>query len=273
MSSAPVETTRLFGTKSVSILKLRGLTGLLVPITVVLIWQLLKSSGAISYADLPAPSTIWSATFRLISSGALQSNVAHTLEATLGGWVLGCSAGLVLGVGLGLSDKAWEWSMASVDVMRSLPAITFVPIAVIILAQTIRMEIVIAAWVSIWPVVVSTIEGVRDVSPTHRDLALTLRLSRGQRIMKFSLPTAAPNIGIALRLSMAAALTLAIVAEIVGTPHGVGYALVEAQQSIHPAEMFSYILVIGLVGVLLNSLLSVLLSLVPGGMAGREQQP
>lgn len=245
----------------------RRLSGVLLPVLIIAVWQLVKSAGALPYQNLPAPSAIWSATTRLLSSGELLHNVGHTLLACLGGWLLGSAVGFVIGLALGLSQRAWAWSMASIDVLRAIPAIAFVPIAVIIFAQSLRMEIVIAGWVSIWPVVISTIDGVRGVSEIHRDLARSLRLSPVQRVLKFALPTAAPKIIVALRLSLSGALVLAIVAEIVGTPNGIGYALVTEQQSLRPAEMFSYILVTGLLGFVLNYLLTWLLALTAGARA------
>lgn len=234
----------------------RRLSGVLPPVLIIAVWQLVKSAGALPYQNLPAPSEIWTATMGLLSSGELAGNVGHTLLACLGGWLLGSAVGLAIGLALGLSPRAWAWSMASVDVLRAIPAISFVPIAVIIFTQSLRMEIVIAAWVSIWPVAIAAIDGVRGVSAIHHDLARSLRMSPVRRVLAFALPTATPKIIVALRLSLAGALVLAIVAEIVGTPHGIGYALVQEQQAVRPAEMFSYILVTGLLGVALNYLLT-----------------
>jgi ABC-type nitrate/sulfonate/bicarbonate transport system permease component len=245
----------------------RRLSGIIAPIVIIAVWQLAKSAGALPYQALPAPSAIWSATTGLLSSGELPHNVGHTLLACVGGWLLGSIVGFLIGLALGLSQRAWIWSMASIDVLRAIPAIAFVPIVVIIFAQSLRMEIVIAAWVSIWPVVISTIDGVRGVSEIHRDLARSLRLSPVRRVLTFALPTAAPKIIVALRLSLSGALVLAIVAEIVGTPHGIGYALVSEQQAIRPAAMFSYILVTGLLGIVLNYMLTWLLALALGARA------
>lgn len=242
----------------------RRLSGLAIPVLVLLVWQVVKSAGLLSYDNLPAPSAIWSALVELTASGELGANTVHTLVACLGGWALGSAAGLLLGLLLGLSGQAWVYGMASVEVLRGVPAIAFVPIAVILLAQTVQMEIVIAAWVAIWPVAISTIDGVRGVSPMHLELARSLRLSRRDQIIKFALPTAMPKIAIALRLSLSSALVLAIVAEIVGNPDGIGYALVQEQQSLRPDAMFGYILLTGALGLVLNVLLTWTLRLVPG---------
>lgn len=240
--------------------------GLIVPVVLIAVWQVAKTTGALPFKDIPAPSTIWSAALSMISSGEFGSNIAHTLAACLGGWAVGSAVGLVLGAVLGLSKFAYTYSMASVDVLRAIPAIAFVPIAVIVFAQTLQMEIVIAAWVSVWPVAISTIDGVRGVSTVHDDLARSMRLSAVQRTVKFALPTAMPKILVALRLSLSAALVLAIVAEIVGNPAGIGYALVQEQQALRPDSMFAYIVVTGFLGLILNFVLTwVCERFVPGG--------
>ena len=233
-----------------------GLIGLIVPVVLVAGWQLAKSAGALPYVNLPAPLQIWDSAVSLTGNGQLPGNFGHTLTACLVGWAVGAAIGAVAGVALGLSRAVWTYSMASVDVLRAIPAIAFVPIAVIIFEQTLQMEIVIAAWVSIWPVAVSTMSGVAGVSAEHRELATSLRMNWQTRVAKLALPTALPKIVVSLRLALSGALVLAIVAEIVGNPHGVGYALVNAQQQVQPAAMFAYILLTGVVGVVLNSLLT-----------------
>jgi NitT/TauT family transport system permease protein len=232
------------------------LVGLIVPVALVLVWQLLKSLGALPYQNIPAPTDIGAAAVQLAADGQLGGNFLHTLLACLAGWALGSALGVVLGTALGMSRWTWTYSMASVEVLRAIPAIAFIPIAVIVLAQTLQMEIAITTWVSIWPVAVSTMNGVAGVSPAHSELARSLRMSRMERIRKLALPTAAPKILVALRLSLSGAFALAIVAEIVGDPAGVGYALVNAQQQVRPDIMFAYIVLIGAAGLVLNALIT-----------------
>jgi NitT/TauT family transport system permease protein len=231
------------------------LTGLIIPVALVAAWQLAKSAGALPYVNVPSPLQIADSAVSLTGTGQIPGDFGHTLAACLAGWAVGAAIGVIAGVALGLSRSVWAYSMASVDVLRAIPAIAFVPIAVIIFEQSLQMEIVIAAWVSIWPVAVAALSGVAGVSAEHRELAASLRMSRRARVTKLALPTALPKIAVSLRLALAGALVLAIVAEIVGNPHGVGYALVNAQQQAQPAEMFAYVLLTGAVGVVLNALL------------------
>lgn len=217
------------------------------------IWELAVDSGALTYQYLPAPSAIVRAGIGLAASGELLGNIAHTLLSTLVGWVIASLIGLALGVWLGLARGPWKYSMATVEVLRAVPAISFVPVAVLLLGFSVRMELVIIVYVSGWPVLVNTIQGVRNVTPTHNDVTRIMHMSTLARIRKIVLPSAAPEVIVGLRLGLALALALAVVAEMVGNPAGIGYALVFQQQALQPEKMFAYVVVIGLLGLLLNS--------------------
>jgi sulfonate transport system permease protein len=181
------------------------------------------------------------------------SSTLHTLRVTLLGWVLAGALGTVLGVILGLSRTAWRYSMASIEVMRAIPPVSLVPVALLVFGFSVRMELTIILFVSAWPVLVNTIDGVRGVRPELGDVARMLRLSRWQRAKKIVLPAALPSIMVGLRLALSLSLVLAVVAEMIGNPSGLGNSLVRASQALQPEQMFAYMFAIGLLGVGLNA--------------------
>jgi ABC-type nitrate/sulfonate/bicarbonate transport system permease component len=116
------------------------------------------------------------------------------------------------------------------------------------------MELVVVIYVSVWPILIGTIHGARQVTPVHGDVARMLHMGPMTRIRRLVLPTTAPFVFVGLQVSLSLALALALVAEMVGNPVGVGQALIVAQNTLHPAEMFAYVVLVGIVGVLLNAL-------------------
>jgi sulfonate transport system permease protein len=217
------------------------------------LWELLVDTHVISYQFLPAPSVVARAADRLAASGELGRATGHTVVATLLGWLLAGAVGIVLGVALASSRRLWKSSMATVEVLRSLPAIAFVPVAILIFGFSLKMELVVIVYVSQWPVLINTIDGVRNVTPAHRDVARVLRLSRLERIRKIVLPSAAPHIVVGLQLGLGLALALAIVAEMLGNPTGIGYELGAQLSKLQPGNMFAYVIVTGLLGICLNA--------------------
>ena len=229
--------------------------GVLTMAVLVALWEALVRSGALEFQYLPAPSAIARSVGSLLSSGDLLANLLHTLRSTLVGWLVASLIGIGLGLLLGLSNPAWRYSMASIEVMRAIPPIALVPVALLVFGFSLRMELVLIVYVGAWTVLVNTIDGVRGVRAELLDVALILRLSQFTTIRKIILPAAMPSIVVGLRLALSLSLVLAVVAEMIGNPSGLGHALVRAQQALQPEQMFAYVMIIGLLGVGLNAAL------------------
>ena len=217
------------------------------------IWELLVRSGAVDFDFLPAPSGIAQALGSLISSGDLFPPVVHTLRSAVVGWAIAGVVGIALGVWLGLSDTAWRYSMASVEIIRAIPPISLVPVSLLVFGFSLRMELVVIVYAGAWTVLVNTIDGVRNLRPELLDVGRMLRMSKLTTIRKLIVPSAVPSIVVGLRLAMSLSLVLAVVAEMIGNPAGLGNAVVRAQQALQPEQMFAYVVTIGVLGVLLNT--------------------
>ena len=230
-----------------------NLLGLGTMLVLVGLWELLVRTGVLEFQFLPAPSAVADGAGTLISSGDMVTNVLHTTRVTLLGWLLAAALGIGLGLLLGLSETAWRYSMASIEVMRAIPPVSLVPVALLVFGFSVRMELMIILFVSAWPVLVNTIDGVRSVRGELLDVARIMRMSTSARIRKVVLPAAMPSIVVGLRLALSLSLVLAVVAEMIGNPFGLGNALVSAQQALQPEEMFAYVFAIGLLGIGLNA--------------------
>lgn len=235
------------------VLRRVNVLGLLTMLILVGLWEAIVQSGLLDFQYLPAPSAIAEGAGALFSSGELFANLLHTLRSTLVGWGTAAVIGIGLGLWLGLSNSAWRYSMASIEVMRAVPPISLVPVALLIFGFSLQMELTLIVYVGAWTVLVNTIAGVRGVGAELLDVARMLRLSKFTTLRKIILPAAVPSIVVGLRLALSLSLVLAVVAEMIGNPSGLGNALVLAQQALQPGEMFAYVLTIGLLGVALNA--------------------
>jgi ABC-type nitrate/sulfonate/bicarbonate transport system permease component len=171
-------------------------------------------------------------------------------------WVVAVVGGVALGVLVGLVATAWDWSMASVSVLRTLPAVALVPVALLIFGYSITAEIVVAATVAIWPVVLSVAVAVQSAGPRLRDVARTFRMSRLDTVRKMVLPATYPVTIVAARLALSVCLILVILTEMIGNPQGLGYGLVQKQQGLQPEGMWAYLLFIGNLGLVMQVLLT-----------------
>ena len=229
--------------------------GALTIILVALVWEVAIRSGAITFDYLPPPSAILIAWFVLLASGEMMVQLAHTPGAVLIGWIVACVIGIALGLALGFSPTVRRYSEASFEIMRPLPAIGFLAVALLLFNFSITTELLLIIYATIWPVLINTKGGVMSVPPRLYDVGSTLRLPRARLILKILIPAAAPAIVVGCRLSMGTALVMTIIAEMLANPHGLGYAVISELQAMQPQRMFAYVVFIGLVAIGLNAVL------------------
>ncbi len=227
--------------------------GLLTMAVLVGLWEALVRSGLLEYDYLPAPSAVAQAAGALLVAGGLVRNVVHTLTVALVGWVASAVIGIGLGILLGISRTAWRYSITTFEALKPIPPITLVPAALLVFGFSLEMELVIVIYVGVWPVLINTIGGVRGVSPELRDTARMLRFRPFAAVAKVILPAAMPVIAVGLRLALSLCLVLAVVAEMVGNPAGLGHALVRAQHALQPERMFVYVVATGVLGITINA--------------------
>ena len=229
--------------------------GLATLVAIVAVWQVADAVGLLTFEYIPNPVEVLDATGEIIGTGALQENLVHTLTASLAGWLIGLAVAIPLGTLIGLSPFVWRWSMASLDALRALPIVGFVPVAVLLFGFTMKMEIVVATYAAIWPVLINTIAGMRAVRRRSLEVAKMMQFGWLRTLWTIRLPVATPFIIVGMRLGLSISLVLTLVAEIVGNPAGLGFALLQAGQSLQPATMFAYIIAIGVAGIVLNAVL------------------
>jgi sulfonate transport system permease protein len=243
-----------------------NLPGLAFILMALLIWEVIVATGLVQLTFLPAPSAVVISWFDLLLSGQMLPDVFHTLAVSVLGFLLGSVLGLAAGIWLGISVRSWRYGMATIDFLRSIPAICFLSVATLFLGLSVEMELTVATYAALWVVLINTVEGIRRTDGIYWDTARTLQLSRFQRIFKVLLPSAAGSIVVGLRLALALALTLAVASEMIGNPAGMGYQLVMQQQALQPGKMLAYVITIGLLGMALNRLLLVVIGLANPGI-------
>jgi sulfonate transport system permease protein len=229
-----------------------NLAGWAVVVTVTALWQLVVVAGVLEYDYVPAPDEVASALGTLVGSGELQSALGHTLGTALLASAIAIALGIVMGLAIGLSDTVRTYFLATVDVLRTVPVVALMPVALLIWGAGARTEVVVAAYAALWPILVNTAGAVRTVHPRLRDVAATFRLSRREMLLKIVVPAAAPSMLVGARLAVVSALVIAIVAEMLISSTGLGWGLVESQQALQPARMWAYAIVCGILGYLLN---------------------
>ena len=179
---------------------------------------------------------------------------AFTLSSAGAGLLLGAVLGIGLGMVLGLSRRAAAMGFLSVEVLRPVPSVALIPLAMLVFGFGYRMEISVVAFATFWPLLILTQAAARQVEPQLLEVARALGLSPWARTTQIVLPAMVPRLFIALRLGVSIALVVAVTVEIAANPSGMGYAMMIAQQSLAPDLMLAWLFWIGIVGYVINLL-------------------
>jgi ABC-type nitrate/sulfonate/bicarbonate transport system permease component len=174
------------------------------------------------------------------------------------GYLIASLGGIVLGVALGLSEWARRLLGPSVEFFRAVPSVVLIPFGIAVLGVDTAMKVFVIALGCSFPVILNTIDGVRSVEPTMHDVTKTFGFSAFSRLWRVTLPSASPQIFAGLRTSLALALILMVVSEMVASTNGRGDAILHAQRVFNTADMWTGILLLGVLGYLINLVLVLL---------------
>ncbi|MDO5699095.1 MAG: ABC transporter permease [Dermatophilus congolensis] len=180
------------------------------------------------------------------------TDLVPSILRILVGFGLALVVGISFGVFLGLLPKFEETIRPILEFLRATPGVAILPIATIFLGIGDEMKIFLIALAAMWPILLNTIDGVRSVEPVLLAMARSYRLTRKDRIVQIYMPNAAPAIFAGGRLSLAIATVVMVVTEMVGSPGGIGYFVLDAQRSFQMLNMWSGIVMLGLLGYALN---------------------
>jgi ABC-type nitrate/sulfonate/bicarbonate transport system permease component len=201
------------------------------------------------------PSQVLAAFVEALFDGSLLVATRDTLACAFGGLAIGGLIGLTLGVLFGSLRSLNRLMEVTIELVRPIPSVALVPVALVALGFGYRLEIAIVAFAWTWPVLLLTRAAVGGVEPRLIEVARALRLSFPARVAKIVVPAALPRIFVAFRLAAGIALIVAVTVEIAVNPLGLGTGIMTAGQALRPELMLAYLLWIGIVGFTLNALL------------------
>ena len=230
----------------------RALTRVWLFVVLFLVWWFWSAGSKSLY--FPPLSSILKALWTQWVTGPARAELASSLEHLLVGYVI---AGLV-GIGIG----ALLWSLRYLRDATSpylyflyvLPAPVLVPAALTLFGIGFTMKVVLIAFAALWPTLLNTLDGMRGVDQVKLDTARVLGVSPPGRVLRVVLPAAAPQIVAGLRNSLQVAIILMVVSEWTASTDGIGYYIVNAQQSFDYVGMWSGIIVLAIIGTVANLL-------------------
>ncbi|PRX95768.1 ABC transporter permease [Allonocardiopsis opalescens] len=175
-----------------------------------------------------------------------------SLVRMLAGYALSVVLGVGAGLLLGLSRLLRTAAEPVVEFLRALPAPALIPFALLLFGAGDGAKVFVIVLGAVWPILLNTIDGVRGVDAQQLDMARAYRVPFAARVLHIVLPAASPRIFAGMRTSLAIAIILMVVSEMVASSNGLGYFVLESQRSFAIPEMWTGIILLGVLGYALN---------------------
>ena len=238
-----------------------------------MIWQIAFGRPG---ATLPPPTQVWKEAKDLILdpffvNGSQDIGLGWRVLTSLQRVVVGFSLSAVVGVLMGAVVGQSVWAMRGLDpifqILRTVPPLAWLPIALAAFRDSNPSAIFVIFITSIWPVLINTAVGVRNIPQDYRNVAQVLRLNQVEFFFKIMAPSAAPYIFTGLRIGIGLSWLSIVAAEMLTGGVGIGFFIWDAWNSSRLPDIVVALIYIGVVGFVLDRLVAALGSLITRGTA------
>ncbi|MBP5494906.1 MAG: ABC transporter permease [Lachnospiraceae bacterium] len=231
---------------------------LIVPVILVIIWQCLSNAGLIYDVILPSPIKCWYAFVEIVKNGSLKVDLLVSLKRVLFGCLWGVGIGFTLGLLSGFSRVVERIVDPIINILRQIAIYAWIPLIILWFGIGDTSKVIIIAKAVLVPVYINTLGGIRDINTQYIELSKVLELDKWTFLSKIVFPSAAPVIFSGLRLSVSAAWTSVVAAEMLGGLTGLGYALLNAKDYLKSDRLIALMAVIAVIGILFDNILLLL---------------
>ncbi|MFL6805675.1 MAG: nitrate ABC transporter permease [Xanthobacteraceae bacterium] len=238
-----------------------------------LVWELLcRKSGA----TLPPPSAVVRDTWELIvdpfyDRGGIDKGLFWHLSASLQRVALGYALASMAGIALGTLVGQSTWAMRGLDpifqVLRTVPPLAWLPLSLAAFRDGQPSAIFVIFITAIWPIIINTAVGIRNIPQDYRNVAAVLRLNHLEFFWKIMVPSAAPYMFTGLRIGIGLSWLAIVAAEMLIGGVGIGFFIWDAWNSSHISEIILALVYVGLIGFVLDRIVAALATFVTRGTA------
>jgi sulfonate transport system permease protein len=229
-----------------------------VPVLLIVIWQLLVQVGWLSTRVLPAPTGVVEALIKLTMSGEIFRHIGVSTWRAFLGFVVGGGIGLVLGLLNGIFLIAEKLLDTSVQMLRNIPHLALIPLVILWFGIGEEAKLFLVALGVMFPIYLNTFHGIRTVDSGLIEMGKVYGLSPASLFWQIILPGALPSILVGLRYALGIMWLTLIVAETIASDSGIGYMAMNAREFMQTDVVVLSILIYALLGKLADTAARVL---------------
>lgn len=226
----------------------------LLPLSLLLLWELAADTGLLSARVLPAPSATALAFWDTLASGALPHHIAVSAQRALLGLAIGGSIGFGLGLLNGVSPTAERLLDSSLQMLRNVPHLAIIPLVILWFGIGEGAKLFLVAVGVFFPLYINTLHGIRHVDRGLVEMARSYGLGPMALFLRVILPGALPSILVGLRYALGIMWLTLIVAETISASSGIGYMTMNAREFLQTDVVLLGIVIYALLGKLADAL-------------------
>ena len=232
--------------------------GSLLPIILVLSWEVLSRLGVFPSYQLPAPSAILATIQKMAQDGSLWGHVGITTYRVFLGFVLGTAVAVVLGSFVGFYKKAEYLFDPMIQAFRSIPSLAWVPLFILWMGIGEPSKVTMIAVGVFFPVYLNIVSGIAGVDRKLIEVGKMYGLSTFQLVTRVILPASLPSFLVGLRSGLGLGWMFVVASELMGASQGLGYLLVLGQNTLSPETIIASIILFAVIGKLTDWILKVI---------------
>ncbi|EPD67267.1 hypothetical protein HMPREF1211_01525 [Streptomyces sp. HGB0020] len=229
---------------------LRAVFVLALPAVLIAVWWAASSGSVNPY--WPPLRTILTTFPDVWTADRLRSDVLPSVLRLLGGYATAAVVGVALGTVIGSYRRVRALCEPVLEFLRAVPPPVLVPVIMLFAGIGNSMKVVVIASGCVWPILLNTVEGVRAVDSVMLETARSYGITGAARLRSLVLPSAGPQIFAGLRQALSIGIILMVISEMFAASNGIGFTVVQFQRSFAIPDMWTGILVLGLLGFVLS---------------------
>jgi sulfonate transport system permease protein len=235
-----------------------GLTQWIVPLLILLVWQIACVTGFVSARVLPAPTDVALAGWKLALSGELGRNIWVSFWRAGVGFVIGGGIGFAFGLANGLSQLSNKLTDTTLQMVRNIPHLALIPLVILWFGIDESAKLFLVALGVFFPIYLNTLHGIKTVDPQLIEMGRTYGMTNGELFRRVIFPGALPSIFVGLRFALGIMWLTLIVAETIAASSGLGYMAMQAREFMLIDVVVLSILIYALLGKVADSTARVL---------------
>lgn len=225
------------------------------PIIILIVWKIADIVGYIKPYTMPAPEKVLETAVDVLKSGELIGHILASFFRVIEGFFIALILALILGIGMGLSKKIETFTDITVQILKPIPPIAWIPLAILWFGIGEFSKIFIIIIGAFFPILLNVVDGIKNIDDKYLELGKVYEVPKAKFIRGVILPGALPYIMTGVRVGLGNAWVCVVAAEMIAATKGVGYMLTDGRNMSRPDLVILGMLIIGIIGKIMDDIL------------------